>query len=178
MTPRRQNSQKVRRNSASQALVIVLLEYPRVAGQVDARPPLTYVSGAEERGSSGQRFAVGDDDPRDGLGVGVRERTDVHPSASESSASENPLSERSSTSGRGFASSPRRLIQIERSPSSRAGAMSWNRLAATCTWPLRSAPVRAKNSSQWRWAGLYEPISDATMASSNGTPIRSIDASM
>src|SRR5437868_14954315 len=85
MTPRRQNSQKVRRRSASQALVIVLLEYPRVAGQVDAR------------------------------------RTDVHPSASESSASENPLSERSSTSGRGFASSPRRLIQLERSPSSRAG---------------------------------------------------------
>ena len=42
----------------------------------------------------------------------------------------------------------------------------------------RSAPVRAKNASQWPCAGLYEPISDATIASSNGTPIVSIDASM
>ena len=44
--------------------------------------------------------------------------------------------------------------------------------------PRRSAPVRSKNASQWRCPGLYEPISDATIASSNGTPIRSIDASM
>ena len=55
--------------------------------------------------------------------------------------------------------------------------MSWKRLAATWTWLARSAPLRAKNSSQWAGAGLYEPISDATTVSSNSTPIRASDAS-
>ena len=36
--------------------------------------------------------------------------------------------------------------------------------------------MRAKNSSQWRAAGLYEPISEATIASSNRTPSRAIEA--
>ena len=39
--------------------------------------------------------------------------------------------------------SPNLLIQIARRPSSAAGAMSWNRLPATCTWRARSAVVRA-----------------------------------
>jgi hypothetical protein len=38
--------------------------------------------------------------------------------------------------------------------------------------------LRVKNSTQWRGAGLYDPISDATIARSIGTPIRRIDASM
>ena len=58
------------------------------------------------------------------------------------------------------------------------GAMSWNRLAATWTWPSRGARVRAKNSSQWRCPGLYEPISCATTTSSKATPIRTCEAAM
>jgi hypothetical protein len=37
--------------------------------------------------------------------------------------------------------------------------------------PSRGARVRAKNSSQCRCPGLYDPISCATTISSNGTPI-------
>ena len=36
----------------------------------------------------------------------------------------------------------------------------------------------ARNTSQCRWPGLYEPISDATITWSNGTPISASDASM
>ena len=56
--------------------------------------------------------------------------------------------------------------------------MSWKRLAATCTWRSRSACVRAKNSDQCRCPGLYEPISEATIVSSNGTPSRAFEAAM
>ena len=52
----------------------------------------------------------------------------------------------------------------------RTGTTSWKGDAATCTCRSRGARVRAKNSSQWRSAGLYEPISCATTTSSNGRP--------
>ena len=51
-----------------------------------------------------------------------------------------------------------------------AGAMSWNRLAATCTCPRDRHRAR-KNASQWPWAGLYEPISDATTPRRTATPM-------
>ena len=54
-----------------------------------------------------------------------------HAGTSCSSVSGSPARSDSSRSGSGFACSPSRLIQTERSPSSRAGAMSWKRLAAT-----------------------------------------------
>ncbi len=64
----------------------------------------------------------------------------------------------SSRSGSGSGCSPSRLIQTIFSPSSRAGATSWKRLAATWTWCSRSAVVSSKKRSQWPCAGLYEPI--------------------
>jgi hypothetical protein len=39
------------------------------------------------------------------------------------------------------------------------------------------APVRSKNVVQCACAGLYEPISDAAIRTSVGTPIRSSEAS-
>ena len=51
-------------------------------------------------------------------------------------------------------SPPRRLIQTAGMPSSRAGAMSWKRLAATCTCRSGSASKRSKNVRQCPWAGL------------------------
>ena len=50
--------------------------------------------------------------------------------------------------GSGSARSPSRFTQTVGTPSSCAGAMSWKRLAPTCTCRLRSACVRAKNSCQ------------------------------
>ena len=110
-----------------------------------------------------------------GRSSGVIGRTLTARATSRFSA--RPVKLCSSTSGCGSASSPSRLIQIVRRPSAEAGAMSWKRLAPTWTCCSRSAPLRAKNSSQWAGAGLYEPISDATTVRSNSTPIRASDAS-
>ena len=76
------------------------------------------------------------------------------------------------------AASPSRLIHTVGRPSSVAGAMSWKRLAPTCTCDLRAARSARRTSPSGGAAGLYEPISDATIAASNGTPISSSDASM
>ncbi len=46
-------------------------------------------------------------------------------------------------------------------PSSDVGATSWKRLAAT--WTSGSRPTSFSNACQWPWAGLYEPISEATI---------------
>ena len=73
---------------------------------------------------------------------------------SSSSASARPRRSGSSPSGRGVGRSAARLIQTLLRPRSRAGRMSWKRLAATWTWRSRSAPVIAKNRSQWARAGL------------------------
>src|SRR5215210_4843165 len=51
-------------------------------------------------------------------------------------------------------------------------------LAPTWTCRERSAPLRDQNSSQWRCAGLYDPICPATTVSSNGTPSFAFDASI
>ena len=57
--------------------------------------------------------------------------------------------------------------------------MSWKRLWATWTCRIASAPpTRSRNTSQCRCAGLYEPISPATIERSKWTPIASIDASI
>ena len=64
--------------------------------------------------------------------------------------------------------SPSRLTQMLGMPSSLAVSMSWNRLWATWTWFVPSAPVCSRNTSQWRLAGLYEPISEATIDSLKG----------
>src|SRR5690348_6473819 len=103
---------------------------------------------------------------RDRREVVGRDRSDVHEGTRESRLSARPVKLWSSTSGCGSASSPSRLIQIVRRPRADAGAMSWKRLAATWAWPARSAPLRAKNSSQCAGAGLYEPISDAVTVTS------------
>ncbi len=84
---------------------------------------------------------------------------------------------RGSSAARGRSELSRsRLIQTARSPSSSAGAMSWNSEAATCTCRSRSAPVCSKNRSQCPCAGLYEPASAAVISRSTGTPIASSDA--
>src|SRR5262245_6142495 len=96
---------------------------------------------------------------------------------SSSSASARPLSDARVRSGRSSAGSSRRLIQMLGIPSFFAVAMSWNRLCATCTCAPVSAPVCSRNASQCFFAGLYEPISPATIEPSKSTPIASIDAS-
>src|SRR5579863_973237 len=73
---------------------------------------------------------------------------------SSSSVSGSRARSGSSLVGTGPGASPRRLIQMERRPSSFAGPTSWNRLAATWMWPAGSAPVLASNSRQWPCAGL------------------------
>src|SRR5215207_8300633 len=95
------------------------------------------------------------EEPRDVWDVVKRGHAEIHAGTSWSSTSARPS--RSGNSRSGFARSERsssRLIQTLCSPSSSAGAMSWKRLAATWTWPVRSAPIRWKNSSQCPWAGL------------------------
>src|SRR5438045_3017715 len=81
----------------------------------------------------GEDDAVRGDDLDDRVDiVRARRLDDGHDPAGTSSSSTDgsgPRS-RSSRSGSGSASSPRRLIHTERNPSSRAGATSWNRLAA------------------------------------------------
>src|SRR5581483_4020881 len=127
----------------------LLLEQPRISLEIRPVPPSENLGHVDVRRPAAKRLVVGAHERRDGGRVVGRERPDVH-AARESSASARPVSERSSTSGWGSGSSPSRLIHTVRSPSSLAGATSWKRLAATCTWPARSAPVRAKNSSQCR----------------------------
>src|SRR3954452_10944235 len=158
----------------------VKLDDPRVAFEVEALPVLGEI--AERPVRAAPRRGVVRTHHADHVLDLLRPRwADDHVAGagtSSSSVSASRARSGSSRSGGGSGASPNRLIQMVRRPSSRAGAMSWKRLAATCTWPSRGAPVRAKNSSQWRCAGLYEPRSDATTVSSNGTPSRAFNASM
>src|SRR5206468_12990783 len=112
---------------------------------------------------------------RGGVLLGRRSELDAHAPTS-SRASDSRRRSGSSFVGSGPGRSPSRLIQIERTPKAFAGAMSWNRLAATCT--SGGQPTSRSNVSQWASAGLYEPISEATIARSNGAPRCFIDASM
>src|SRR5262245_7842437 len=77
-----------------------------------------------------------------------------HAGTSSSRVSGRSVRSVSSRSGLGSGSSPSRLIQTLLRPSSRAGAMSWKRLAATWTCASRSAVVTSKNRSQCAGAGL------------------------
>src|SRR5439155_14378795 len=72
--------------------------------------------------------------------------------------------------------SPSRLIHTAGMPSAAAGARSWNGLAATWTCRDGPAPERSRKTSQWPWAGLYEPDSVAVTARSGRTPRLRIDA--
>ena len=82
----------------------------------------------------------------------------------------------SSRVGTGSACSPSRLIHTVGIPSAVAGTTSWKWLCAT--WTSGRRPTCSAKACQCRWAGLYEPISDATIARSNGTPIDAIDDSI
>src|SRR5262245_5870416 len=77
-----------------------------------------------------------------------------HAGTSSSSVSGRSVRSVSSRSGFGPGSSPSRLIQTFLRPSSRAGAMSWKRLAPTWTCESRWAVVTSKNRSQCPSAGL------------------------
>ena len=78
--------------------------------------------------------------------------------------------------GGGSGSSPSLFTHTLTSSRAFAGAMSWKRLAAT--WTSGGRPTSLSKMSQWPSAGLYEPISEATIANSNGTPMFAIEASM
>src|SRR6185437_8366906 len=71
-----------------------------------------------------------------------------------SRASGRPESSVSSTVARGSLGSSSRLIQIDGSPISEAGAMSWKRLAPTWTWRPCDSGWRASNRRQCPGAGL------------------------
>src|SRR5438445_2271262 len=101
---------------------------------------------------------------------------DLDGHASSSSVSGSRERSASSRVGSGSAVSPSLLIQTVDSPSAVAGATSWKRLAAT--WTSGGLPISRSKACQWPSAGLYEPISEATIASSNGTPICCCEASM
>ena len=74
------------------------------------------------------------------------------PAATPSSASARPVSDVSVLAGRGSAGSPSRLIQIAGMPSSAAGAMSWYRLWATCTYsPAPRGCARGRPPSAVPW---------------------------
>src|SRR4051794_10848791 len=155
----------------------VLFEQPSVACEIGAGEPSRDVRDAHAGRPAEQMCLVLGEKCRESWEIVGCDRPRVHAGTSASRLSPSPVKLCNSMSGWGSASSPSRLIQIVRRPSADAGAMSWNRLAATCTWWSRSAPLRAKNSSQWAAAGLYEPISDATTVCSNSTPIRASEAS-
>src|SRR5207248_5777694 len=155
----------------------VLFEQPSVAREIGAGEPSRDVRDAHAgRPAEQMCLVLGENCGKRWEVVGC-DRPYVHAGTSTSRLSPSPERLCNSRSGWGSASSPSRLIQIVRRPSADAGAMSWKRLAATCTWWSRSAPLRAKNSSQWAEAGLYEPVSDATTVCSNPTPIRASEAS-
>src|SRR4029077_2364366 len=107
----------------------VLLEQPAVAREIRAGEPGRAVGHAHPRGAAEEVRLVLSEKCRDSGEVLGRDRADVHAATSESRFSASPVRLRSSMSGCGSASSPRRLIQTVRRPSAEAGAMSWKRLA-------------------------------------------------
>ena len=124
----------------------VALDLDRGRGQPGAQLVLRHVGLAER----GELMRVHQLEHR--VEVVVLRRPERHSGAgtSSSSASGSPERSGSSRSGSGSASSPSRLIQTIFSPSSRAGATSWKRLAPTWTWCSRSAVVSSKKRSSVR----------------------------
>ena len=79
----------------------------------------------------------------------------------------------------GAARSPVRLIQTLLRPSSFAGAMSWNRDAATCTWPSRELPECARRTPPSAGAPACRSRSPVRRRSRRtATPICTWDAAM
>ena len=156
----------------------VLLEEPAVVREIGRGTSIR--AGRSARSASGRWSVCSSSSRRNAVD---RSRNPPRRTGGRSCERVQCLAEARRASGarrRAAARGPRRsrLIQIVGRPSSIAGATSWKRLAPTCTRARGSAPVCSSNASQCRWPGLYEPISDATITWSNGTPISSSDDSM
>ena len=142
---------------------VVLVE-PRVVRELERRRPLAHVvrrrsaTAGRERAPRRRRAAR----RRPGSPPSVNGRTFMARAsrarrrARSASAARRPAAAR--------AASPSRLIQTVGRPSSVAGATSWKRLAPTCTCASRRRRAR-RTPPSGGGAGLYEPISDATIAS-------------
>src|SRR5207302_1164386 len=110
----------------------LFLEEPRVGLEGDRVQPAVDGGRVEPGRPPTHRLLDGAEELSDRREVVSRCGANVH-DTSESRCSANPSRLWSSTSGWGSGSSPSRLIQMLRSPSPAAGAMSWKRLAPTWT---------------------------------------------